>query len=200
MPLFYGASFLRDYRPSSMVQIHENYRDYVPPGNPRSQVGVALRYVPEKRLAGLGSILLTNTAALSRAERRAKTWSRGKKVRSAKSLASYRRAWNNNPAAIRVLLDNVFAGWPWWLVMIPPLRTAGLARVLYHEIGHHIHATSRPEHREPEDVADLWSTRLMRRLARRRYWYVALPMSIILPPALWLYRRVQRAGRRPNRP
>ena len=36
------------------------------------------------------------------------------------------------------------------------LRDIGFGHVLFHEIGHHIHNTVRPEYDEKEDVADKW--------------------------------------------
>jgi hypothetical protein len=35
-----------------------------------------------------------------------------------------------------------------------------VARVRFHEIGHHFHATIRPEFEEREDVADRWQVKL----------------------------------------
>jgi len=53
--------------------------------------------------------------------------------------------------------------------MIPFGRTACFGHVLFHEIGHHIDATIRPEFREKEDVADTWSKKLLRTYFRERY-------------------------------
>jgi hypothetical protein len=56
-------------------------------------------------------------------------------------------------------------------------------KVLYHEIGHHIHTVVRPEHsREREDIADEWQERLWKYYARKRYWY--------LMPLLWILWRI----------
>jgi hypothetical protein len=57
------------------------------------------------------------------------------------------------------------------------LRNISFAKVLYHEIGHHIHKTSRPEFHEREDVADSWKHKLVRRFARKHYWYLR-PLAI----------------------
>lgn len=46
------------------------------------------------------------------------------------------------------------------LVWIPLLREISIGEVLYHELGHHIHACARPEHREKEDVADDWGRKM----------------------------------------
>src|SRR5206468_1742291 len=49
-----------------------------------------------------------------------------------------------------------------------------MADVLFHEIGHHIHHTARPEYREPEDVADAWMVRLRQNYydGRHRWWRI----------------------------
>jgi hypothetical protein len=47
-----------------------------------------------------------------------------------------------------------------------------VAQTLYHEIGHHIHYTIRPEYKEKEDVADRWSKKLTAKFLRRKYWYI----------------------------
>jgi hypothetical protein len=60
------------------------------------------------------------------------------------------------------------------------LRDHRFGDVLFHEIGHHIHATIKPEHREKEDVADVWGKKLRTNFAREKYWYlirVAKPLA-----------------------
>jgi hypothetical protein len=53
--------------------------------------------------------------------------------------------------------------------MIPFIRGACFGLVLFHEIGHHIDETMKPEFREKEDVADDWGRKLMRNYFRERY-------------------------------
>lgn len=67
-------------------------------------------------------------------------------------------------------MDNALRGWERsWLLRIPLLREGKIADVLFHEIGHHIHFTSRPEYREKEDVADVWKVRLQDNYNRQRF-------------------------------
>jgi hypothetical protein len=68
------------------------------------------------------------------------------------------------------------------------MREVTFGAVLFHEVGHHIHRTIRPEHKEKEDVADLWAKRLIGNFIRKKYWY-ALPVLI---PALKVYRFLRR--------
>jgi len=57
----------------------------------------------------------------------------------------------------------------WW---IPLLREMAFAWVLFHEIGHHIDYTIKPEFREKEDAADDWGKKLFKNFFRKEYWYL----------------------------
>ena len=59
-----------------------------------------------------------------------------------------------------------------WLDNVPVLRYLVVGQVLYHEIGHHIHAVHRPLHAEKEDVAESWGGTLNRSFYRQRFWYL----------------------------
>jgi hypothetical protein len=76
-------------------------------------------------------------------------------------------------------------GTPRWL---PVAREIAFGHVLFHELGHHIHKTIRPEHSEKEDVADTWAGKLNAHFVRKKYWYA---MPVIVPLAK-LYRFVRR--------
>jgi len=71
---------------------------------------------------------------------------------------------------------------------VPFLRDLVFGHVLFHEVGHHIHRTIRPEHTEREDVADTWAGKLSANFIRKRYWY-ALPLLI---PAFKVYKFMRR--------
>ena len=53
--------------------------------------------------------------------------------------------------------------------------------MLFHEIGHHIHRTIRPEYREKEDVADVWKVRLQRNYHKQRFGWVRIVARFIKP-------------------
>jgi hypothetical protein len=91
-------------------------------------------------------------------------------VRFDEAAGLYHPAFNGKPAWIEIFVDNTLRGWEsgWWL-RIPLIREGKLADVLFHEIGHHIHFTCRPEYREKEDVADVWLVRLRRNYTRKRF-------------------------------
>lgn len=142
-------------------------------------VRVLLTYVPAQYLVGLKTIVLTSHGALSHDKRRRKLWSRRRKVPMYHVLGCYHQAWKGNPAWIDLFVDRIVACYAFPLMFrLPLLPYMPVGSVLYHEIGHHIHKTSRPEFQEREDMADKWKDRLTRRFLRRRYWYL---MPLLLP-------------------
>ena len=68
-------------------------------------------------------------------------------------------------------------GTPRWL---PIAREVVFGHVLFHELGHHIHGTIRPEHTEKEDVADKWAAKFNANFVRKKYCYA---MPVIVPVA-----------------
>ena len=101
-------------------------------------------------LVGLTTIVVTNCAGLTGNKRKQKVWSRNRKVRLADSLGSYSRAGKNSPATIWLYVDNIVRAESSWWRCVPLLRYMMPAEVLYHEIGHHIHAVHRPIHEARE--------------------------------------------------
>jgi hypothetical protein len=89
--------------------------------------------------------------------------------RLAESLGSYSRAWKSSPATVWLYVDNIAKGAPPWVLVVPLLRYVVVGDVLYHEIGHHIHAVHRPVYDGKENVAEDWSRRLGRQFIRKRY-------------------------------
>jgi len=152
-------------------EIVEAYRDFDPPPNFKRSVETLLNYVPQKYLVGLTTIVLTNREGLTRSKRRQKVRSRNHKVRLAESLGSYYRATKSTPATVWLYVDNIVKSGIGWWNRAPVLRYLVVGQVLYHEIGHHIHAVHRPEYAEKEDVAENWGGALTRRFFRQRFWY-----------------------------
>jgi len=85
---------------------------------------------------------------------------------------------------IELRVDRILLGLQGWPIHIPFLRDIIFGQVLFHEIGHHIQHTIRPEYDEREDVADKWAGKLNANFVRKKYWY-ALPLLI---PALKVYK------------
>jgi hypothetical protein len=125
---------------------------------------------------------LANRSALTRDQRRQKIWSRNRKIRLAEARGAYYAASRNFPATVWLYVDNILRSEDRRLLRMPILRYSALATVLYHEIGHHIHAVHKPVFEGKEDVAEEWSRRLSGRFYRRRFWYL---VPVLYPLALF---------------
>jgi hypothetical protein len=146
------------------------FSDYEPPFDAAPIVQRMLDSVPKKYLIGLQEVVLTNASGLPKKLGVTVLKSRRRKVRLDKTAGLYHAAFSGKPAWIEIFVDNTLRGWEssWWL-RIPLLREGKIADVLFHEIGHHIHFTCRPEYREKEDVADVWKVRLQDNYNRQRF-------------------------------
>lgn len=154
--------------------ITPSFSDYEPPRNLVPMMQRALDSVKLEYLAGLTEVVLTNSGALRRDRRRSVTKWRGRKVRVSQALGLYHPATKNKGAWIEIFVDNTLnslrmRGFSWmaWL------RETELTDVLFHEVGHHIHFTIRPEFREREDVADVWKVRLRKNYQKQRRTWLA---------------------------
>ena len=110
----------------------EAYRDFEPPANFKQVVETLLAYVPPKYLAGLKTIILTNSSGLSRERRRQKTWSRNRKVRLSECGGFYSQATRSSPATVSLYVDNIVRDLPRWMSRPPVLRYMVPSDVLYH--------------------------------------------------------------------
>lgn len=175
------------------IRISEAYRDYIPPINASAVVQKLLSSVPSEYfeyLQDLSCVVLTNESALSRRDRKGKTWSRKRKVDKSRILGRYHGSAhiNNSSAWIELRVDKIvdgLKGAPRWL---PIAREVVFGHVLFHELGHHIHKTIRPEHLEKEDVADTWAGKLNANFIRQKYWY-AMPVLVPLAKLYGFMRR-----------
>lgn len=172
--------------------IVESYRDFVPPPNFKQCVETLLRYVPAEHLVGLKTIVLTNRAGLTSRKRKQKVWSRNRKVQLATALGSYSHASRTTSAEVWLYVDNIVeAGIAWWY-RIPVLRYLVASDVLYHEIGHHIHATHVRVYNGPENVAEDWSRKLRKIFYRRHYWYLFPFLFVFAKLTSPIFKRLQR--------
>jgi hypothetical protein len=158
------------------------FSGYKPPFDPEPIVRRMLDSVPKNFLAGLGQVVLSNTGSLSSKRRNIRLKSRRRRAGLGTAIGLYHPASRNSPAWIEIFVDNALRGWEegWWL-RIALVREGRLSDVLFHEIGHHIHHTARPEHREKEDVADVWKVRLQRNYNRQRFRWMGAIARVIQP-------------------
>jgi hypothetical protein len=111
----------------------------------------------------------------------------------------YRQQWQGRPAWIQIFVDQTLKHWEkgWWL-KIPVQRDILLSNVLFHELGHHIHATSHPEFREKEDVADDWGQKLAQHYLRGRYPLLRMFVRLLRPLLLQLSKFATRRTKPPK--
>ena len=166
-------------------EILENYKDFEPPPNFRKLLDDLLEAVPAKYLVGLKTIVLANQSALTRDQRRQKIWSRNRKVHLKEVRGCYYRATKSSPATVLLFVDNILRSEVPWFRRMPFLRYDALGTVLYHEIGHHIHAVHKPVFEGKEGIADYWSKKLLGGFFRQRYWYLR---PVVYP--VWLLRQL----------
>ena len=134
--------------------------------------------IPSNRLSNLNAVILTNTHALNRKKRRKKAYSIRSKIASNECLGLYCFQRRNEPAYIEILIDNILLHWPNWFLRSNFLTDLMFSDVLFHEIGHHIHATQAPEYNEKENVAEKWQKKLSRYYFWKKYWYF---MALLYP-------------------
>jgi hypothetical protein len=168
------------------VLIIEAYNDYRPPKWVKGAIEKLLWTVPPKHLVGLESVVLRNSGGQSRRERRRKFNSRGRKIHSSRVLAFYSPASRRKRPHIEIYVNRVLK-YPRLFALFPLLRESWIGVKLFHELGHHVYYTQRPEHREEENVADEWSGKFLKNFIRKRYWYL-LP---ILVPTAQIVRKIK---------
>lgn len=158
----------------------------------RGAVERMLSHLPRGYFARFGHVTLRDAGSLTRNERA----KREKAGPSKHLLGTYYGPTSRQPAHIDLFVDAIFDGRSKLLVNIPPVRDVLLGRTLYHELGHHIQRVVRPEHRDPEEVAEEWRRRLLRTYFRKTYWY----LFPVLWPVTLLARafRTRRGGKMPR--
>jgi hypothetical protein len=175
-----------------MVEVIEAYRDFIPATNATATVEDLLASVPEEHLIGLWRVVLTNSAALTGHRKRSWSRSRGRKARHVHVQGLYHQRWRGEPAWIEVFVDKIEQSYPAWSLRLAVVRSVAFSEVVFHELGHHIHASQRPEHRDREDVADDWARRFARQYVRRRHRVV----TAMLRPMFWARRSIRTLARR----
>ena len=164
-----------------MVRISENYRGWKPPLDATRVVDRLLRRLPARTIAGLGLVVLTCSGRMSRHRRRELTRWRRRKVKISDCLGLYHHASRGDRPWIELFVDNITGACPPALLRLPPMQDLLVGDVLFHELGHHIHFTQRPEHVHTESVAERLQGELLR---RHVVWRVWLWLPVIVPVAL----------------
>ena len=162
------------------VEIVEYYEDYEPPIDATKVTRKMIDGIPQKYLLGLGKIVITNRSRLTQRELRQKIKSRKRKVSMTNVRGLYHYRTFASPAYIEIFIDQIDTLEVGFIQKTPFLRDMDFGKVLYHEIGHHIHTVIRPEHsRDHEDIADEWQRRLSKHYLKKTYWYLILLLWVV---------------------
>jgi hypothetical protein len=152
-----------------MVEIAEAYQDHVPPKWVRSTVERLLQSVPEEFLTGLGTVVMTDSATIGPGKTRRVG---GRKYVRKDCLGFYHHGTRQDVAWIELVADNILARVPRPLLAVQFMRDVVVSWTLYHEIGHHLHATLGSRGRSEEGGAEDWRRRLSRQHFTEHYWYL----------------------------
>ena len=170
---------------STKVKIDEQYYNYRPPVRVYASVELLLRYVPEEHLKGLRTITITNSDYMRK-------WLKGKYTQEKRRFRAADCRGMYSGGQIWLILDQIYDAE--LFMIIPPVRTIFIGEVLYHEIGHHIHAMEQAGFRKDKEAfADEWRDKLMQTFMRQRYWYLTGVLRLFSPLLRRIYSRLQRS-------
>jgi hypothetical protein len=129
-----------------------------------------LKYVPKRWLEGIKNIYITDTKNFNRNDIR---YYNKKKYLNKVVLGTYENL-KDNKGIIIIYVDNILKTCSYNPLIAPLTKYFKISEILYHEIGHHIHNTIKPEFKEKENTANYYKEKLHRSLIRKRYWYLII--------------------------
>jgi len=174
------------------IIVREIYKEYKPPFNVTKTVDHLLCGIPQNYLAGLKTVVVTNSGNLSKPVQFSKVRTKGRSYKLGSCRGLYHQKEKGQPAWIELFVDNIFFSWPKGLLGLSPFRDFAISKILFHEIGHHLHYVRRPEYKEREDVATKWEKKLNRYYFRHQYWYL-IPFAFLLWITLKPFRKKGKA-------
>jgi hypothetical protein len=172
------------------VAVVESYKTYDAPTWVGPLVERMLAHTPEKYLTDLGTVVLSEKGTFNRKRRRMRVPRRGRKIGLVHAAGLYHREWKGERAWIELFVDSILgeSRWP----RFPIARDVVLGMVLFHELGHHVHATTRPEFREKEDVADDWSKKFLGNYFRKEYRHSWPVLRLTFLLTAFVFKRVRK--------
>jgi hypothetical protein len=174
-----------------VIDIYENYRGYEAPSWFRPTVDRLLQSLEAQHIAGLRSVVLSNSAAIGRGRTGRVN---GRKYQRSDCLGFYHRSRRGEPPWIELIVDNIVSSHSRSLLRWQLFRDLFVAQYLYHEVGHHLHETVGSAAHGGEASADDWQERLGKLHGRKRYWYLR-PLRSALRAAASILRRIAAAKR-----
>ncbi|MGD8782716.1 MAG: hypothetical protein PVH88_27645 [Ignavibacteria bacterium] len=153
------------------VIIKNHYKGKLPI-NIVKRVKRLLKYVPDNYLFDLKMISIVNRITYS-------------KHRNASGI--YLPKDKSSEARIEIAIDTIYMESNWFLMLLPVLSKYFLARVLYHEIGHHYQYEKKSlKKKYREDFAEKISNELLKRYFSN-WKYLLYPLI----PFIWLLKRIK---------
>ena len=153
----------------------------------RSLVEELLAAVPPRFLGGLQRVVVGRATQLAA----------GNQQRSARrderTVGVYHHATKWSPAWIEILVDRIYSDDRRWR-RLPIVRELALARVLFHEVGHHVHREIEPRNCPPEKAAEHWKRILMKEVFRKRRPL----LRFLAPPVIAIARQILAIAGRPR--
>lgn len=156
----------------------------------RKAVERLLAGAPPEHLAGLDKVVLRDLSSLTSHEKKKRAGKPGKTL-----MGTYHRATPGRRAYIEIFANEIAAESSRLALAFPFWADAVVSRVLYHEVGHHIHRAIRPESRDPESAAEEWQRRLRRHYFRKRYGYLRPVLALVGRPLAGFLRWLAKALR-----
>jgi hypothetical protein len=148
------------------LPIQEFYKS-APPVNAKGVVENLLLAVPSEYLTGLECIILCDVPSFK------EHYGQEEKI----SDARYIRCRNGTNPVIEICVDKLVEGYEGFPLKLSIVRDFLLSEVLYHEIGHHIHRTSK-NNIGSEAEAEKWRKIFQERYLLKRHWLILIPLLI----------------------
>lgn len=155
------------------------FESYVPPSRLERSVERLVESLQPSSLTGLDRIVLSDRNRYTSVSERA-------------ALAFYHQRTRDREPWIELIVDNIFAGFPAWVLRVSVVRELLIAGPFFHEVAHHRNAgIAGMRANSHESRADEWSTNARREYCRRYYWYL-VPVARLV---VYIMRRLRRGSR-----
>lgn len=157
-----------------------------------------LEALPPGHLAGLESIVLSNSVAVGKGKTKRVL---GRKYKRSECLGFYHPASNGAGAWIELVVDRILPFNPPWWTPRKLILDILFSKTVYHEVGHHLDDTIGSPARTGERAADSWATILGKQYFREHHPLASFILRQISPILCTMTKReLAEAKEQMNRP
>lgn len=161
-----------------MIPIHDNCEGSPVSPGVRDAVERLLEALPPGHLAGLESVVLSNSMAVGKGKTSRVL---GRKYKRNECLGFYHPASDGSAAWVELVVDRILPfNLPWWAPRKLILDML-FSKTLYHEVGHHLDDTIGSPARTGERAADSWATILRKQYFRRHHRVATFVLRMVFP-------------------